>query len=236
MTHAWPRPSFIAGFGLAGALLLAVAGCGGKGPETDDAVVIADPTAAAPTAAPATWRSTAATPAAATGPRRRPRRRPTSRRKDGGRSRAGSPSRARRPRRRTSSRRGRPPRTPSICAKDEPIKTAAPDRRRRDQGGQERPGLHPQADRGQSRGQGGRLQGRGRVRPEEVHLRAPRARRHDRREDPAEEQRPGQPQRQLQAQEQRDQPERSPVERVAVPDPRGPRRRRAKSSAISITG
>lgn len=71
MSHAWIRPSFISGLGLAGALLLTISGCGGKGPETDDAVVIADPTAAPPAtptpggAAPAAPGAAAPAPAAA---------------------------------------------------------------------------------------------------------------------------------------------------------------------------
>ena len=55
-----------------------------------------------------------------------------------------------------------------------PDPVGAAGRRRRDQGGQERPRLHPQADRRQRRGQDGRRDGPGRLRPEEVRLRAAR--------------------------------------------------------------
>ena len=130
----------------------------------------------------------------------RPRR---SRPKDGGRSRgrsssAGNPPAAERPRRPGEGRQG-----PRGLRQGRADPERAPGRRRRDQGGQECARLHPQADGDQRRGQVGRLTGRGRLRPEELHLRAARPGRHERREGPGQEQRPGQPQRQLEAQEQR---------------------------------
>jgi len=66
MINAWPRASFLACFGLAGALVFTLNGCGGKGPEADDAVVIPDPNAAAPTvSAPAAGGAATPAPAAA---------------------------------------------------------------------------------------------------------------------------------------------------------------------------
>ena len=50
MTPTWIRTTTLAGLGLAAALMLSVAGCGGKGTETDDAVVVPAPDANLPTA------------------------------------------------------------------------------------------------------------------------------------------------------------------------------------------
>ncbi len=68
MTSSWIRTTPLAGLGLAAVLALSVAGCGGKGTNTDDAVVVPAPDANLPTAgtsAPAAS-SGAGTPVAAT--------------------------------------------------------------------------------------------------------------------------------------------------------------------------
>ncbi|SIO67283.1 Polysaccharide lyase family 4, domain II [Singulisphaera sp. GP187] len=123
MSHAWPRPSFIAGLGLAGALLLTISGCGGKGPETDDSVVIPDPTVAAPTAAPADGGAApapaATTAASSTSPA------PTENVKAEGWGTLkgvitfeGTP-----PAPKDLVEKGKAPKDPEYCAKDQPIKT-----------------------------------------------------------------------------------------------------------------
>jgi plastocyanin len=68
MTFAWPRPSLIAHLGLAGALVFSLNGCGGKGSETEEAVVYPDPSVSVPTTGSTAPASGAAgtTPAATT--------------------------------------------------------------------------------------------------------------------------------------------------------------------------
>jgi plastocyanin len=69
MRSSWIRTTALAGLGLAAALVFSVAGCGGKGTETGDAVVVPSPGTNLPTAgtsAPAA--SSEATPSAAATP------------------------------------------------------------------------------------------------------------------------------------------------------------------------
>src|SRR5215218_9034717 len=76
MTTPWTHKSAVAALGLAGTLLLSVAGCGGQGPQSEQAVVVPPPDeinvakTSGPAASGATPSATpgAPTTAAATGP------------------------------------------------------------------------------------------------------------------------------------------------------------------------
>ena len=155
------------------ALLLAVAGCGGKADRgRRRASSIAEPRTSAsarrlgrgpPPDGPATATAADAEPPAPPRDARRRRSRPRA----GARSRARSSSTATRPPPKVLVAKGKAaPRTPRSAPRSADQVRAA-GRRPGDQGGQERHRLHPQADRGEPRGQDGRAAAAGRLRPEE---------------------------------------------------------------------